>query len=238
MLELYLDLQNPTPVPGVAVRGQGGEVFNNGQQRLSGRERRLRRPRLPRPDQRPLPVRGHGAFFMRGTDLIELTNVLFDPLPGARNPGGLIDVGRFRFANDPFATEVYGVEAALRVSPIEGLDLFATTPSRTPSHSGHAPRGRPAHAAAQGSTSAPSCARASASTSRSPALVSSQVWREQDFDAARGVVYVTYDLDTYLLQRARRAIAPARPLEFGVTGTNLTDNRARQHPFGAPSAPG
>ncbi len=65
--------------------------------------------------------------------------------------------------------------------------------------------------------------------------VASQVWREQDFDPARGVVYQTYDLDGYLLVNARAGYRLLRDrVELGLVGTNLTDNRARQHPFGAP----
>jgi hypothetical protein len=49
------------------------------------------------------------------------------------------------------------------------------------------------------------------------------------------VVFVNYDLDAYVQLNARVGVRLLDDrLEFGVTGTNLTDNRARQHPFGSP----
>lgn len=235
MLELYLDLANPSPVPGVAVQAQGGEVFNNGQQRLSAES--AVSVDLGWQDQTSDRFQYElTAFYMRGVDLIELTNVLFNPLPGAPNPGGLVDVGRFRFANDPFATSMYGIEAAFRLAPIEGLDLFANyTFAYTQQQSGTLREGdqrTPQHKLNLGAQVRTSFGLDVELTGN---LVSSQVWREQDFDAARGVIYNTYPLDAYFLLNGRvgyRALHDR--LEFGVVGTNLTDNRARQHPFGAP----
>ncbi len=235
MLELYLDLANPSPVPGIAVQGQGGEVFNNGQQRLSAES--AISVDLGWQDQTSDRFQYElGAFFMRGVDLIELTNVLFNPLPGAANPGGLVDVGRFRFANDPFATSMYGVEAAVRASPIEGLDLFANyTFAYTQQQSGTLREGdqrTPRHKLNLGAQVRTAFGLDVELTGN---LVSSQVWREQDFDAARGVIYTSYAMDTYFLLNGRVGYRALRDrLEFGVSGTNLTDNRARQHPFGAP----
>ncbi len=170
MLELYLDLQNPTSVPGVAVRGQGGEVYPGG---------RLRAENAVSVDlgfqDRTSDVFQYevNAFYMRGTDLIELSNVAFAPLPGVTNPGGPIDVGYFRFVNDAAATTLLGAEVALRVSPLEGLDLYANYTFAS------APPTRPPPSAATtsarrstSSTSAPSSARASASTSRSTGISS------------------------------------------------------------------
>ena len=235
MLELYLDLANPSPVPGIAVRGQGGEVFNNGQQRLSAES--AISVDLGWQDQTSDRFQYElGAFYMRGVDLIELTNVAFNPLPGASNPGGLVDVGRFHFANDPFATSMYGVEAAFRLAPVEGFDLFANyTFAYTQQQTGTIHEGdqrTPQHKVNLGAQVRTSFGLDVEVTGN---LVSSQVWREQDFDPARGVIYNTYPLDTYFLLNGRvgyRALHDR--LEFGVTGTNLTDNRARQHPFGAP----
>lgn len=235
MLELYLDLQNPTPLPGVGVRGQGGEVFDNGRQRLSA-ENTLSVD-VGFHDQTSDRVQYEvNAFYQRGTNLIELSNVLFDPLPGQSNPGGIIDVGRFRFANDPFATSVYGLEAALRVSPMQGLDLYGNyTLAQTTHAAGTLREGdqrTPQHKANLG---AQLRTRFGLDLSVDLHYVASQVWREQDFDPARGVVYQTYDLDGYLLVNARAGYRLLRDrVELGLVGTNLTDNRARQHPFGAP----
>jgi hypothetical protein len=176
------------------------------------------------------------------TDLIELTNVIFDPLPGRANPGGRLDVGTFHFANDPLATEVIGAEAAVRATPVEGLDLFANytfaftrheqgtlanTDQRTPQHK--------VNAGAQLRT------RFGLDAEVVAHFVSASRWREQDFDAARGVVFVHYDLPAYVQLNARVGVRLLDDrLEFGVTGTNLTDNRALvgRRPFGArPNAP-
>lgn len=235
MLELYLDLQNPSPLAGVGVRGQGGEVYRGGAERL--RAENALSVDLSFMDQAferfQYEITG---FYVRGTDLIELTNVLFDPLPGRANPGGRLDVGTFHFANDPFATEVVGVEAAVRATPVEGLDLFGNytfaytrhdqgpvvnTDQRTPQHKFNlgaqlrTPFGLDAELVGH--------------------FVSASRWREQDFDTARGVVFVHYDLPSYFQLNARIGVRILSDrLELGVTGTNLTDNRARQHPFGSP----
>jgi iron complex outermembrane receptor protein len=235
MLELYLDLQNPTPIPGVAVRGQGGEVYRGGAERL--RAENALSLDVSFLDQTLERFQYEvTAFYMRGTDLIELTNVIFDPLPGRANPGGRLDVGTFHFANDPLATEVIGAEAAVRATPVEGLDLFANytfaftrheqgtlanTDQRTPQHK--------VNAGAQLRT------RFGLDAEVVAHFVSASRWREQDFDAARGVVFVHYDLPAYVQLNARVGVRLLDDrLEFGVTGTNLTDNRARQHPFGSP----
>ncbi len=236
MLELYLNLANPSPLPGVSVQAQGGEVFNNGAQRLSAES--AVSVDIGWQDQTSDRFQYElGAFFMRGVDLIELTNVLFNPLPGSPNPGGLVDAGRFRFANDPFATSMYGVEAAFRVAPVEGLDLFANyTFAYTQQQTGAGLRlddqRTPQHKLNVGAQVRTAFGLDVEVTGN---LVSSQIWREQDFDAARGVVLNTYPLDTYFLLNGRVGYRALRDrLEFGVVGTNLTDNRARQHPFGAP----
>jgi outer membrane receptor for ferrienterochelin and colicin len=235
MAELYLDLQNPTGVPGVAVRGQGGEVYDNGSQRLRpessisvdfGFQDRTS-------DVFQYEING---FYTRGVDLIELSNVTFDPLPGVANPGGLLDVGRFRYFNDPFATAVYGAELSGRLAPFDGLDIYSNyTLALTSQTEGTLRVGdqrTPQHKLNVGAQLRTSFGL---DLSVDGHLVSSQQWREQDFDTARGVIYSTYGIPTYFLLNARigfRAITDR--LEFGITGTNLTDNQARQHPFGSP----
>jgi iron complex outermembrane receptor protein len=235
MLELYLDLQNPTSIPGVAVRGEGGEVFDRGSQRL--RAESSIAVDLGFQDQTSDRFQYElNAFYTRGVDLIELSNVTFDPLPGTPNPGGLIDVGRFRFFNDPYATTMIGAEVGLRVAPIDGLDLYGNyTLALTSQQDGTLRVGdqrTPVHklnAGVQLRT------RFGLDASFDTHYVSSAVWREQDFDTARGVVYETFPLDAYFLLNARVGFRLfSDRLEVGVSGFNLTDNRARQHPFGAP----
>ncbi len=173
---------------------------------------------------------------MRGTDLIELTNVIFDPLPGRASPGGRLDVGTFHFANDPLATEVVGVEAAVRATPVEGLDLFGNYTFAYTRHEqgtvANADQRTPQH---KFNVGAQLRTRFGLDAEVVGHFASSAVWREQDFDTARGVVFENYALPAYVQLNARvGARLLDDRLELGVTGTNLTDNRARQHPFGAP----
>jgi iron complex outermembrane receptor protein len=233
MLELYLDLQNPTSVPGVAVRGQGGEVATGGRLRAENAVSVDIGFQDQTSDIFQYEV---NAFYMRGADLIELSNVTFAPLPGVTNPGGPIDVGYFRFVNDPAATTLLGAEVALRVSPLEGLDLYGNYTFVSTSNEATALRGddrrTPQHKFNLG---AQLRTRFGLDLSVDGHFVSSAVWREQDFDVARGVVYEDYPIDGYFQLNARAGFRLLGDrLELGVTGFNLTDNRARQQPFGAP----
>ena len=235
MLELYLNLANPSPLPGVSVQAQGGEVFQGGSQRLSAESAITA----------DLGWQDHtsdrfqyevGGYVTRGTGLITLGNVAFDPLPGSTGSGGLVDVGTFHFVNDPLATWIAGVEAAVRVSPVEGLDLFANyTFAYTRQESGGNMDGDQRTPQHKLNVGAQVRTRFGLVLELTGHYVSSQVWREQDFDVSRGVVYGTYPLDAYFLLNGRVGFRTLRDrLEFAVTGTNLTDNHARQHPFGAP----
>jgi iron complex outermembrane receptor protein len=238
MLELYLDLPNPTSVPGVSVRGQGGEVAPGGRLRAEGAVS----IDLGFQDQTSDVLQYElNAFYMRGSDLIELSNVTFANLPGVprmgtMSSGGLIDVGYFRFVNDPGATSLLGVEAGLRISPIEGLDLYGNYTFVSTTNEASALRGddqrTPQHKFNLGVQLR---THFGLDLSADGHFASSAVWREQDFDTARGVVYEDFPIDEYFQLNARvgyRLLADR--LELGVSGFNLTDNRARQHPFGAP----
>lgn len=235
MLELYLDLQNPSPIAGVGVRGQGGEVYRGGAERL--RAENALSIDLSFMDQTLERFQYElTGFYVRGTDLIELTNVIFDPLPGRSSAGGRLDVGTFHFANDPFATEVIGAEAAVRATPVEGLDLFANYTFALTRHDqstvANSDQRTPQHKLNVG---AQLRTRFGLDAEVMGHYVSASRWREQDFDTSRGVVFVHYDLPDYLQLNARVGVRLLSDrLELGVTGTNLTDNRARQHPFGSP----
>jgi iron complex outermembrane receptor protein len=240
MLELYLNLPNPTSAPGISVTGQGGEVAPNSRLRAESAVS----VDVGFQDQTSDLVQYElNAFYMRGADLIELSNVTFSPLSGTAPTGaaaanGLLDVGTFRFVNDPAATTLLGAELALRVSPVEGLDLHANYTFVSTSNEAAALRGNdqrtPQHKLNLGGQLR---TRFGLDLSADGHLVSNAVWREQDFDTVRGVVYEDYPIDSYFQLNARIGYRLLDDrLEFGVTGFNLTDNRARQHPFGAPLA--
>jgi iron complex outermembrane receptor protein len=149
--------------------------------------------------------------------------------------GGLIDVGYFRFVNDPGATTLLGAEVSLRVSPVEGLDLYGNYTFVSTSNEAGALRGddrrTPQH---KFNVGAQLRTRFGLDLSADGHFVSGAVWREQDFDPVRGVVYQDYPVDAYFQLNARVGYRLLNDrLELGVSGFNLTDNRARQHPFGA-----
>jgi outer membrane receptor for ferrienterochelin and colicin len=222
-------------VPGVEVRVQGGEVYAGGAQRL--RAESSVSVDLGFQDQTSDVVQYElNAFYTRGTDLIELGNVAFNPLPGVSNPGGAIEVGRFHFVNNPFVTSMLGAEASLRVQPFDGLDLYGNyTFAFTQQETGSLLAGDERTPQHKFNVGAQLRTRLGLDLSVDGHFISRTVWSEQDFDTARGVVYLAYPLDAYFQLNARvgyRALADR--LELGVTGFNLTDNRARQHPFGAP----
>ncbi|MHB8672039.1 MAG: TonB-dependent receptor domain-containing protein, partial [Acidimicrobiales bacterium] len=122
--ELYTDLQNQTPQPGVVVRALGSEVQSNGSQRL--RPETALSADIGFQDQTSDRIQYEAnLFYTRGTDLIELSNLTFNSLPGQTSPSGPLEIGTLRFGNDPFATTVLGAELGLRLSPVEGLDIFA-----------------------------------------------------------------------------------------------------------------
>ena len=65
--------------------------------------------------------------------------------------------------------------------------------------------------------------------------MSDQVWVEQVTDATRGVGFQQFPLDGYTLLNARVGLRLFDDkLELGITGTNLTFQRVRQHPFSVP----
>ncbi len=247
MLELYLDLNVPTPTPGVSVLGYGGEVYS---QRLATNGR-LRPESAISVDlgfqDQTLDVFSYeiNAFFTRAVDLIDLGTLTVDPLPGALNPDSrAIPIGYRAYRNDAAPTYLAGGELGLRLTPVEGLDFNA---NYTLSVTLHDPA----------STLAATNARIA--DQRTPMhklnvglqvrtrfglefesyahYVASQTWVEQTFDSRTGTRDVAYPLNDYLMINARLGLRLLDGrLQIGVTGTNLADvnpNTAhREHPLG------
>jgi iron complex outermembrane receptor protein len=236
MLELYLNVANPTPTPGVIVRGQGSEVnCTSGNHCLEAESAISVDVGFLDQTWETVQYEVHG-FFTRGTDLIELGNVTFAGLPGTNNPNGPLDVGAFRFFNDPSATSMFGAEAGVRVAPLDGLDLYANyTFAYTQQQAGSLRVGDQRTPQHKFNVGVQYRSRFGLDASLDGHFVSGTVWREQDFDPARGVVYETFPLDSYFLLNGRVGYRLLNDrVELGIVGTNLTDNRRRQHPFGAP----
>ena len=232
-LELYLDLPQPTAVPGVTVTGQGGEVYANGSQRL--RAENALSFDIGFQDQTSDRFQYElGAYYIRGTDLIGLTNVSFDHLPGVSSPNQSLDVGTLHFANDPFATEVYGAEITARLSPVDGLDIYGNATFTGTSHDDNSVlMGDQRTPTAKFNLGAQWRTSLGIDVEADLHYVSSEVWMEQDYAPVQGVVYNTYYLPDYATLDARVGYrVPGDHLELGLVGTNLTDNRHREHPFG------
>ena len=255
MLELYLDYANPTPLPGLTVGATGGEVSRNNCIAMGGTDQACESRRL-RPESGISVDVGYldqtfdflaleaNLFWTQARDLIQLSEITLDTPPGASGMRPTINVGGGGFVNDPAPTYIYGAELGARVSPIEGLDLFANytlsltahDPSALLSGGGLLPPDQrtPVHkfnAGVQIRTHAGFDFEAFAH------YVSSQVWLEQGFDTDRGVRYFAFSIPDYFVLNARAGYRMLNDrLEVGLVGTNLTDTRVgsghQEHPFG------
>ncbi|MEI8259761.1 MAG: TonB-dependent receptor, partial [Deltaproteobacteria bacterium] len=138
MLELYLDYPNTSPIPGLTVGEAGGEVAYRNCLRQGGSADGCTSRRL-RPESGISLDLGYldqtldwlsfeaNLYWTQARDLIQISSVTLDTLPGGTPPSNdpRINVGNGGFVNDPFASYIYGAEVGARISPIEGLDLYA-----------------------------------------------------------------------------------------------------------------
>jgi iron complex outermembrane receptor protein len=261
LLELYLDYPNTTPIPGLTVGATGGQVAaqNCTAQMLPTEQCDARRLR---PESAISVDLGYldqtfdwlsleaNLFWTQARDLIQLSEITLDTPPGMATPMGLtgdntrINVGSGGFVNDPAPTYVYGAEIGARVSPIEGLDLFANYTLTLTAHD-------PAALLSGGGTLPPDQrtpihkfnvgiqirTRAGFDFEAFGHYASSQTWLEEGFDTDRGIRYYAFTIPDYFVLNARvgyRMLGDR--LELGVVGTNLTDTRAdvghQEHPLG------
>lgn len=247
MLELFLDLNLPTPTPGVSVRSYGGEVARA---RIDP-SRRLRPESAVSVDlgfqDQTLEVFQYevNLFFTRGWDRIDFYGSNVDPLPGDLLPDSrTVPVGARGYSNDPAATYVYGAELALRLSPVEGLDFNANyTLALTSYEAGNSLAPTPER---DGDQRTPMHklnvglqvrTRFGLEFEAFGHYVSRQVWIEPVFDTRLGSRDVPFAMNDYFLANARAGmrLLDGR-LELGVTGSNLVDvNPAtghQEHPLG------
>jgi outer membrane receptor protein involved in Fe transport len=240
-LESYLDLENPTPVPGVHVLAQGS---------LALRPESILSAELGyRNEDSDVFDFEINVYYNRVEDLVSLAQVepyrLSDftraDAPGYSDGTASYPLGTITFQNEPPVFDVVGGEAMARIYPVQGLDLYAnyslnTTFTTIP----------------QGATGVLRTDEARTSTHRVNAgiqyrsdfgldlsldfhFASEQRWLEQVFttDGGGGVVYGEFDLPAYYVINARigyRLFEDA--LDVGIAGYNITDHRHRQHPFG------
>jgi iron complex outermembrane receptor protein len=246
MLELYFDLYYPTPIPGVTVTGEGSEV---------ARARHGSPPLRPETalsfdvgyqDQTSDHVQFEAnLFWTRGVDIINLGNVVVDPLPGAPSRNREVNVGPRAFVNFPGATYVYGAEFGTRVSPIDGLDILANYTLALTQHDPDSPlaggpgltpdQRTPMHKLNVGVQVR---SRAGVDFEAFGHYVSRQVWIEPVFDPRQGSRDVNFPLSDYFVLNARLGYRLLQDrLDLGLVGTNITDVVATQghqeHPLGA-----
>lgn len=247
MLELFLDLNLATPVPGVSVRSFGGEVARA---RIDP-SRRLRPESAVSFDvgfqDQTLEVFQYevNMFVTRGWDRIDFYGSNVDPLPGDRLPDSrTVSIGARGYSNDPAATWVYGAELGLRLAPVEGLDfnvnytLALTTHeannSLAPTAEREGDQRTPMHKLNVGLQVR---TRFGLEFETFGHYVSRQVWIEPVFDARLGSRDVPFAMNDYFLINARVGMRLLdNRLELGVTGANLVDvNPAtghQEHPLG------
>lgn len=247
MLELFLDLNTPTPTPGVSVLGYGGEVYS---QRLNTNGR-LRPESAISVDlgfqDQTLDVFQYevNAFFTRAVDLIDLGSLTLDPIPGGSYPDSrTVPVGYRAYRNDAAPTYVGGGELGLRLTPVEGLDFNANYTLAVTVHDPNSNLAENATRIADQRTPMHKInvglqvrTRFGLEFESYAHYVSSQTWVEQTFDSRTGTRDVPYGLSDYLMVNARLGLRLLDGrLQIGVTGTNLADvnpNTAhREHPLG------
>ena len=247
LLELYFDLYYPTPIPGATVRGLGSEVYRS----MNPAATQLQPETMVSVD---LGYRDEtldrlqfeaNVFWTRGSNLINLTPVVLDTVPGNLSNNRTINLGSRYYANDPGATYIMGAELGLRVSPIDGLDLFANytfaytlhdansslaanldhpDDNRTPQHK--------LNVGVQLRT------RFGLDLEAFAHYVSQTVWVEPVFDPTQGTRDVGFPLDQYVVVNGRIGFRfPGDRVDIGVVGTNLVDldplGHHIEHPFGA-----
>lgn len=240
-LESYLDTENRTPLRGVTAEGTGN--INLDPERIISFE---------------------VGYMNQATDYFALEanlyyNLVLDQIVLASvNPYELSDFGRGRagyderlaafsvgelqWNNENATIRQLGGELGVRVFPVTGLDLYAnyaihdTSPSDDSDFAENPARARDQRT---------SMHKLNVGLQyRSPFgldvnldfhWVSDQVWVEQVTDTLRGVRFQEFPLDGYVMLNARLGWRLFdESLELGVTGTNLTFQKTRQHPLSQP----
>lgn len=232
-LESYLDLNNATSIRAISALGKGNLDLDP--ERLFSVELGYAHELG---DVLSLEVNG---YYNTINDQILLTRVIPYSLgnyPGYNDGDSTFPVAELQYENDAATFRQVGGEAGVRVFPVKGLDFYVnyalhdTSPTddsldlggrefdeRTSTHKFNAGIQYRSNFGLDLALDAN--------------LVTEQVWVEQIADPDRGVVFTSFRLPSYVLVNARAGwrVWDDR-LEFGVVGTNLLDQRHRQHPFG------
>ncbi|MCB9657608.1 MAG: TonB-dependent receptor [Sandaracinaceae bacterium] len=242
LLETYMELDFPTPAPGVTARNFGSEIA---------------RQQLGQPALRPefiqsveLGYRNASSdsfdmevsvFYNRVERIISIGDLLPTTLSQFGSGSlGYIDstasfpIGTTVFSNEPGLFHVFGTEVGGRLYPVDGLDIYANyTYNQTWSVDN--PRRPEEERTSAHKFNAGVQYRLGIGLDLSVDFhyASGQKWLEETFDAESNLVSQLFAQPAYYLLNARigyRLLDDA--LELGVTGFNITNNRHRQHPRG------
>ncbi|AKF03297.1 TonB-dependent receptor domain-containing protein [Sandaracinus amylolyticus] len=250
-LESYLDLRNPTPIPGVHVIAQGSEIARGG---VLQPENILSAELGYRNEEFEFLDFEINVYYNRVSNLISLAQV--QPFRLADYSGGVdqgdflqsysrgtasYPVGTITFQNEPPIFDVVGGEAMTRIYPVTGLDIYAnyainqtfTTVPATASGVFRADEARTSTHHVNAGIQYRS--EFGLDISVDFHFASEQRWLEQVFttEDGGGVAYGEFDLPAYYLINARIGYRMLDDhLDIGIVGFNITDNRHRQHPFG------
>lgn len=241
-VESYLDFENTTPARGVTAFGRGNR--NLDPERILSFELGYANQST---DYFALEV---NAYYNLVFDEIQLSAVDTFRLQdvGTGDAAYLDDVaafpvGELRFNNEDATFRQLGAELGVRVFPVDGLDLYANYAFHDTSQVDSADDAFQDPVRARDERTSKHKInvglqyRAPFGLDLSADLhwVSSQVWVEQVTDVQRGVRFEAFPLDAYVMVNARIGIRLLDDqLELGITGTNLTFQKTRQHPFGQP----
>jgi outer membrane receptor for ferrienterochelin and colicin len=152
-------------------------------------------------------------------------------------------VGTLQFNNEPTNFRQYGGEIGARVFPVDGLDFYLnyafheTQPVDETQLREIDPVRLEDQRTSQHEVNVGAQYRSPFGLDLSVDMhwVSDQVWVVQVTDPVRGVGFQAFPLDGYVLLNARLGLRLMNDkLELGIIGTNLTNQRNRQHPLGQP----
>ncbi len=240
-VESYLDFENTTPARGITAFGRGNR--NLDPERILSFELGYANQST---DYFALEA---NAYYNLVFDEIQLSTVETFRLQDFGNGTadyidevGAYPVGELRFNNENATFRQIGAELGVRVFPVDGLDVYAnyafhdTEPVDEADFQDDPVRARDERTSKH-KVNVGLQYRAPFGLDLSADLhwVSDQVWVEQVTDVARGVRFESFPLDAYVMVNARIGLRLLDDqLELGITGTNLTFQKIRQHPFGQP----
>ncbi|MBX3247132.1 MAG: TonB-dependent receptor [Myxococcales bacterium] len=151
-------------------------------------------------------------------------------------------LGELQFNNEDAVFRQVGGELGVRAYPVRGLDVYAnyayhdTSPTDSSAFQDNPVRGRDRRTSAHKiNLGVQYRTTFGLDFNVDFHWVSNQVWVEQVTDTLTGVRFQDFPLDGYVLLNARVGYRLFNDrLELGVTGTNLTFQRIRQHPLSQP----